>query len=95
VQFSPEVEFIGERIFKDKTNSMSKTADEHYNTMLSLGAGTSMSSRKENSEPKRLRPPSRYMCSPYEMNKRGTVQPNIMKLYNAITTLCDIDVVRE
>ena len=91
---SLDVEFLGER--NTNCTTMSESVDAHHNTSLRLGFyQDGMSSEKENSEPKRLRPPSKYMCTPYEINKRGTIQPNIMKLYNAITTLCDIEVINE
>ncbi|KAM0826856.1 hypothetical protein ACQ4PT_068592 [Festuca glaucescens] len=91
---SPEVEFLGEICFNNVCNNMSDETDDLYNAGLSLG-NRSVSSGKENRAPKRVITRSTYLCSPFENNSSYRVEPNEIKLYETITTLCDDPEYRE
>lgn len=88
VNESPEVEILGEKVFKDTCNNMSKQIDNLYNTQLSLG---SSNSAKENFFPQRVVAPSKYACSPYDMQGTNYVSLAHQQVYDAITKLCDMD----
>ena len=66
----------------------SATTDDLYNAGLSLGSA-SVSFGKENLPPKRVLNPSNFLRSPYDNHQRSIVQPNHVKLYETIITLCD------
>jgi hypothetical protein len=86
---SPEVQFLGERMFKQVSNNMSATTDELYNAGLTLGCA-STSSGKENVPPKRVLNRSNYLRSPFEtLTQRCIIQPNEQRLYDTIVTICD------
>ncbi|KAM0919568.1 hypothetical protein ACQ4PT_008124 [Festuca glaucescens] len=92
---SPEVEFLGERVFNNICSNMSKLSDDLYNAGLTLGS-TSVSTGKENIQPKRVINRSNYLCSPYEVKSTSKFVPHHeMKIYETITTLCDDPMYRE
>jgi hypothetical protein len=91
---SPEVQFLGERNLNDVHKDLSLRADDYYNTILSLG-NTSSSTGKENHPPRRFMNPSKFVSSPYDNDQSCTILPHEHKLYEAITTLCDIEEYRE
>jgi hypothetical protein len=93
-QESPKVQFIGENIINGKHADLSTRADAYYNTNLSLGNTRSLSG-KENRMPKRFMNPSKFVSSPYDNVQSCNITAHEHKLYEAITTLCDIEEHRE
>lgn len=90
VSMSPDVECLGEICFNNVCNNMSDAIDDLYNAGLSLGyRSVSSGSGKENRAPKRVITRITYLCSPFEINNTSRIEPNDIKLYETITTLCD------
>ena len=79
-----------EQAFKNKCNSMSRETDDLYNASLSLGNASS-SRGKENWHPQRIPKRSKWTCSPYDATEEVTVNNNQRKIWEAVTTLCDIE----
>ncbi|KAM0895573.1 hypothetical protein ACQ4PT_023761 [Festuca glaucescens] len=89
---SPEVQILGEKSFKSNCNIMNEKAEELYNTSLSLGSSSSRYG-KENVLPQRIPQRSKYICSPFDVNAspRVALQPIEVEIWEAVTTLCDIE----
>jgi hypothetical protein len=89
-QSTPEVEILGVKSLKDTCNVMNQQAEELYNTSLSLGTS---SNGKENILPQRIPQRSKYFCSPFDVNPSQSVavEPIQQKVWEAVTTLCDIE----
>ena len=68
---------------------MNEEAEEMYNTSLSLGSHYG----KENVLPQRIPQRSKYFCSPFDVNPSPAVevQPVEQEIWEAVTTLCDIE----
>ncbi|KAF7104851.1 hypothetical protein CFC21_105715 [Triticum aestivum] len=88
IPVSPDVQVLGERSFNGSCSSMVNTADNLYNTKLSLG---SSSRGKENLPPKRIIQPSKFLCSPYDHNERGPLQPHEIELHKGIVALSKVE----
>lgn len=88
LQLSPDVQILGERSFNGSCSNMVNTADNLYNTKLTLG---SSSRGKENMPPKRIIYPSKFLCSPYDNNDRGPLMPHKKELHRSIVTLSKIE----
>jgi hypothetical protein len=71
---------------------MNNEAEELYNTSLSLGSSSSRFG-KENVLPQRIPQRSKYICSPFDVDPspRVPLQPIEMNIWEAVTTLCDIE----
>lgn len=87
---SPEVEFLGENVFKSTCNIMSHGTDDLYNTKLSLMSSSSPYG-KENHLPQRIPERSKFARSPYDAKQKVLIQPIHQKVWEAVTTLCDIE----
>ena len=85
---SPDVQVLGERSFNGSCSSMVNTADNLYNTKLSLGTS---SSGKENLPPKRITHPSKWLSSPYDHNERGPLQQHEIELHRGIVALSKVE----
>ncbi|XP_044394886.1 uncharacterized protein [Triticum aestivum] len=88
IPVSPDVQVLGERSFNGSCSSMVNTADNLYNTKLSLGTS---SSGKENLPPKRITHPSKWLSSPYDHNERGPLQPHEIELHRGIVALSKVE----
>nr|XP_020191057.1 uncharacterized protein LOC109776804 isoform X2 [Aegilops tauschii subsp. strangulata]XP_020191058.1 uncharacterized protein LOC109776804 isoform X2 [Aegilops tauschii subsp. strangulata] len=88
LQLSPDVQILGERVFNGSCSNMVNTADNLYNSNLTLG---SYSSGKENLPPKRLVRPSKYQCSPFDNDLRGPLTPSEKQLHSNIVALGKIE----
>jgi hypothetical protein len=73
---------------------MSMRADDVYNTSLSL-RNTNSSSGKENQVPRRFMNPSKFVSSPYDNAQSCFITAHDAKLYESITTMCDMEEHRE
>jgi hypothetical protein len=87
---SPELQILGENSFKNTCNSMNQEAESLYNTSLSLGTARH---GKENYLPQRIPQRSKYMCSPFDVDPspRVAVQPIQQRIWEVVTSLCDIE----
>jgi hypothetical protein len=85
---SPELQILGEKSFKNTCNSMNQEAESLYNTSLSTARR-----EKENYLPQRIPQRSKYMCSPFDVDPspRVAVQPIQQRIWEAVTSLCDIE----
>jgi hypothetical protein len=88
---SPDVQILGEKSFKENCNTMNDEAEKLYNTSLSLGSSSWHG--KENVLPQRIPQRSKYICSPFDVNPSPAVavQPFQQKIWEAVTSLCDVE----